>query len=180
MAHPRLFLVEGDPGNKVDLDTAMKGCEAVISALNISRTSDWPWAQLRTEKNFLSRVAQLIIELAPSHNIRRYIFTSAWGVAETRKDIPGWFRWFIEHSNIRYPYEDHARAEGLLQQSHLEFTSVRTAGLTNSKKLREIIVSFNNVPKPRLLISRRNLAGFILDVLGKEQYIRQMPVVSHK
>jgi len=180
LTHSNLILFEGDPLDKNILSRAMQGCEAIISALNISRTSDFPWAKLRTPKDLLSSIAQHIIELAPQHTIQRYIFISAWGVAETKKDIPGWFGWFIEHSNIRYPYIDHERAEELLKKSSLQFTAIRPAGLTNFKNQKEIIVSLNNTPKPKLLISRRGLAGFVLDVLEKGLYERGLVVVSEK
>ena len=179
ISHPSLVLTEGDPLDKASLIYSMKSCEAIVSALNISRVTDWPWSKLRTPKNLLSSVTKNIIELAPQHGISRCVFISAWGVAETRSDIPGWFRWFIDHSNIRYPYLDHERSEELLQQSSLNYTAVRPAGLINSKKEREIIVSLNHAPKPKLIISRRNLARFVLEVLEKDLYLRQMPAVSH-
>jgi putative NADH-flavin reductase len=177
-AHLHLF--EGSPADKAKLEMAMKGCEAILSALNISRINDWPWAKLQSPEDFLSATMANLIELAPRHGIRRIIFTSAWGVAETKKDIPGWFRWFIDHSNIRYPYRDHERQEELIKQTSLQWTSVRAAGLTNSKKLKEIIVSFNNQPKPHLLISRRNVAAFMLNVLEQNLYAGKMPVISQK
>lgn len=179
-AHENLIVFEGSPSVKGLLNHAMAGCEAILSALNISRYNDWPWAKLRTPKDFLSSVMKDIIALAPQHHIQRIIFTSAWGVAETKKEIPGWFRWFIEHSNIRYPYEDHARQEELLKQTSLHWTAVRAAGLVNTKKKKTIIVSFDNTPPPRLTIGRRSLASFMLDALEKNMYVREMPVVSEK
>ena len=176
----RVTVFEGSPSDKTALETAMKGCEAILSALNISRTCDWPWSKLRSPKDLLSSVMKNIIELAPAHNIHRIIFTSAWGVAETKKDIPGWFRWFIDHSNIRYPYLDHERQEDLLKQTSLQWTAVRLAGLTNSKSKGNIIVSLNNNPKPRLTVSRRNAASFMLDALEKNLYVGEMPVLSGK
>lgn len=178
VSSPLLQIVEGTPTDTAILSDAMEGCEAILSALNVSRVNDFPWANLRTPKDFLSTVMKNIISAAPGQGIRRLIFTSAWGVAETRKDIPGWFRWFIEKSNIRYPYEDHARQEELVARSSLEWTSVRPAGLINSKKIKKVIVSFNNHPKPRLVISRLNVARFILDILEAGRYVRQRPVIS--
>jgi putative NADH-flavin reductase len=178
ITHTNLTVYEGTPLDKAVLNTAMTGCDAILSALNISRCNDWPWSNLRTPKDFLSSVMKVIIELAPQHGIQRIVFTSAWGVAETRTDIPGWFRWFIEHSNILYPYEDHARQEDLLKQTSLEWTAIRAVGLINSKRKKTIIVSFNNTPRPRLTIGRRSLAAFMLDVLEKKMYVREMPVVS--
>ena len=176
--HPSLSIWEGNPLDAASLKNAMVGCQAIISALNISRTSDWPWAKLRTPKDFLSSVMKLLIELAPEHGIQRIIFISAWGVAETRKDIPGWFRWFIDHSNIRYPYEDHERQENLLKNTSLEWTAIRAAGLTNFKNPKNIIISIDNSPRPHFTISRKNLARFIIDTVEKELYPRNAPVVS--
>jgi putative NADH-flavin reductase len=178
--HADLTLFEGQPADKAVLENGMKGCEAILSALNISRTSDFPWAKLRSPKDFLSSVMKHIIELAPQQSISRIIFTSAWGAAETRKDIPGWFRWFIEHSNIKYPYDDHARQEELIKQTSLQWTSVRPVGLTNSNNTKELIVTINNNPKPWLTISRRHVASFMLDVLEKNLYVGEMVVVSEK
>jgi putative NADH-flavin reductase len=178
LASPNLILFEGTPSDKAMLQQAMTGCEAILSALNISRNNDFPWAKLRTSKTFLSDLMRDLVEIAPRHKINRIIFTSAWGAAETKKDIPGWFRWFIDNSNIRYPYLDHARQEELVKQSSLDFTSVRAAGLINTKKEQEIIVTFNNMPKPTLLISRLSVAKFMLDVLEKNLYRREMPVIS--
>jgi putative NADH-flavin reductase len=176
----RITVFEGSPLDKVALENAMKGSEAILNTLNVSRTSDWPWAKLRSPKNLLSATMKNIIELAPKNNIQRIIVMSALGVAETKKDIPGWFRWFIDHSNVRYPYLDHERQEELLKQTSLQYTSVRAAGLTNSKRKKEIIVSINNNPKPHLVISRYNVASFMLDVLEKNLYVGEMVAVSGK
>jgi putative NADH-flavin reductase len=180
ITHPNLTVFEGTPLDKAALENAMKGCEAILSALNISRVNDWPWAKLRTPEDFLSATMKNIIELAPKQTIKRIIFTSAWGVADTKKDIPGWFRWFIDQSNIRYPYLDHERQEALLLSTNLNWTSVRLAGLINSKKQQKVIVSFNNEPKPNLTVSRRSAASFMLDILEESSYVRQMPVISAK
>lgn len=178
---PRLLDVhEGTPLNKYTLAEAMKGCDAVISTLNISRMSDLPWAALRTSEDFLSVSMKNILEAAAEQQVKRIIITSAWGVAETWKDIPFWFRWLVNNSNIHYAYYEHERQEELLKNSDTEWTAVRPAGLTDSLKEREIKVSLDNSPRPSLTISRLNTAKFILDVLEKGLYIRQCPVISEK
>jgi putative NADH-flavin reductase len=176
----KLIIFEGYPLDKKILEQTITGCEAIVSALNISRTSDFPWAKLRTPKDFLSQVMKLIIDIAPSKNIRRVIFTTAWGVAETKKDLPGWFKWLIDKSNMRYPYADHEKQEELAKQSNLLYTSVRPVVLINSQKIKQPIVTFNNDPKPKLMISRRSVASFMLDVLEQNSYVREMPVISGK
>jgi putative NADH-flavin reductase len=173
----RLERFEGTPLNKYLLRTAMQGCDAVLSTLNISRTSDFPWAKLRSPSNFLSETIKAVIEVCNETGIKRIIVLSAWGTHETQKDIPGWFRWLIHHSNIGVAYKDHERQEELLKASDLDYTVIRPVGLTNGKTNKEIIVSINNKPKPKLTISRNNTARFMLDILEKGSYIRQMPSI---
>jgi putative NADH-flavin reductase len=171
---------EGTPTDKEALFTAAQGCEAILSALNISRTSDFPWARLRTPENFLSDVMKNIIGVGNQQNIKRIIIITAWGVSETKKDIPFWFRWLINFSNIAYPYRDHERQEALLKQSDFEWTAVRPAGLTNSVKMNTVVVSVNNNPKPGLIISRQNVAKFAINALKNELYIKECPVISER
>ena len=170
-------------GNPTDLETllpAMQGCETILSTLNISRTSDFPWAPLRTPKNFLSAGMKNIIKAADQLQIKRIIITTAWGVSETKKEIPFWFRWLIDHSNIGYAYRDHELQEHLLNNSALNWTTIRPVGLTKALNNKEVLVSFDNSPKPRLIISRQNVARFMLNVLKNDLYIRQSPTVSEK
>ncbi len=178
LSHSQLHIFEGTPLDSTALEKAMTGCEAVLSALNISRTSDFPWAPLRTPKDFLSGSMKVIIEVCNKLHCKRVIVTTAWGVNETKKEIPGWFRWFIDHSNIRFPYLDHGVLENLLKISSLEWTIVRPVGLTNSSQEKKVIVSFNAVPRPGLTVSRRTVAKFMLGVLHDKAYIRQTPTVS--
>jgi putative NADH-flavin reductase len=68
-----LTVFEGKPDATADLQKAAKGCEAVLSTLNISRTSDFPWARLRASSDFLSKTMQNIAKTG----VKRVIFTSA-------------------------------------------------------------------------------------------------------
>ncbi|MEO0331023.1 MAG: hypothetical protein AAF223_04960, partial [Bacteroidota bacterium] len=45
-----------------------------------------------------------------------------WGVADSINDIPKWFRWFIDNSNIGVAYQDHERQEKILSKSSLDWT----------------------------------------------------------
>jgi len=176
----KLTIFEGTPSNKEDLVKALQGCTHVLSALNISRNSDFPWAKLRTPKGFLEKTIQNLLDLSKTNPLENIMVISAWGVAETRKDIPFWFRWTIDFSNIKYGYQGHEDQERLLRNSDINYTIIRPVGLTNSEKPKTIIITKNNIPKPNLLISRKNVASFMLDVLGEEAFFREVLVVSEK
>ncbi len=180
IASEKLRIFEGTPSNKEDLAKALQGCTHVLSALNISRNSDFPWAGLRTPKKFLEKTIQNVIDLSKTNPLENVIVISAWGVAETKQDIPFWFRWMIDFSNIKYGYQGHEQQEKLLQNSAINHTIIRPVGLTNSEKPKPIIVTKNNSPKPNLLISRKNVAVFMLDVLEREAFFREIMTISEE
>jgi len=173
-----LHLFQGSPLDADRLAEAMSGCDAVLSVLNISRVSDFPWARLRTPDHFLSEAMQKVIEVAHRQNITRVVVCTAWGVHETINDIPWWFRWLIRSSNIGVTYKDHERQEDLLMHSDLDWTIVRPVGLTNSTQIKEITLSINNNPKPGLTISRLQVAGFMLTATEDHTYLNLSPAIS--
>ena len=116
----KITIIEGNPLNLIDLRVAMENCDYIINVLNISRKSDFPWASLRTPKTFLSRVMNNLIEISSEINLQGITICSAWGVLETKKDLPIWFKWLIDYSNIGVAYKDHERQEKLLEKSDLK------------------------------------------------------------
>ena len=64
MADKALRIVESKTLDKMALRDAMQGCDAVISALNISRSSIFPGAGRRTPKTLLSDTVRNVIEIA--------------------------------------------------------------------------------------------------------------------
>jgi putative NADH-flavin reductase len=175
---PNLTVLEGTPTHLPTLEQAMQHCEVVISALNISRTSDFPWAALRTPTDFLSNTISNVIQLVPKLGTKHVLITSAWGVLETKPHIPFWFRWFIDHSNIGYGYREHENQERLLQKSEIVYTAVRPVGLTNDIKPRPVRVSFDQNVRLNLTISRLSVAKFMLDAAEQGTYLRQTPAIS--
>ncbi|MEO1054097.1 MAG: NAD(P)-binding oxidoreductase [Bacteroidota bacterium] len=173
-----LQIFDGDPANEQDLKRALAGCDAIISVLNISRKSDFPWSKLRTPERYLSKVMKTLVSVCEQGNVERVVVCSAWGVAETRQDIPGWFRWFIDHSNIGVAYQDHERQEQILISSKLDWTIVRPVGLTDTKKPQNVRLTFDNTPKPSLTISRLSVAQFMIDCITSESLIGKKPTIS--
>ena len=176
----RLYVLEGDVTDEATLAQGMEGCQAVLSCLNISRTSDFPWAHLRTPENFLEDMLKALMKVMEKEGVKRLILTSAWGVSDSRAEIPGWFRWFIDNSNVGKAYAQHEVQESLLSKSDLDWTAVRPVGLNNRKGLKELIISQAGTPKPRLMISRKHTAKFMVDIITDSKYFNKTPVISEK
>jgi uncharacterized protein YbjT (DUF2867 family) len=177
ISSPKLSLFEGSTLDESLMLTAFNGCDAIISALNISRKSDFPWSALRTPKSLMSDTIKLVISIARSNALKRIIVLSAWGANETLDDLPWWFRWTIKHSNIKYGYWDHDRQEDLLSESGLDWTVIRPAGLVNFKANKPIKVALAG-QKLSLIISRKSVALFTVDVLENNKYLREKPAIS--
>lgn len=174
----KLQLFEGSPADPQALADALRGCDAVINVLNISRTSDFPWAPLRTPANFLSTVMSHLVQQCTLQQVQRIVTVTAWGTHETKADIPWWFRWIIDHSNVGYAYRDHERQENSIRASQLDWTIVRPSGLTNAGRNTSFITSTDHTVKPGLTISRKSVACFLLDVLHQHLYSKQAVAVS--
>lgn len=86
-ANINVTIFKGNANVLSALQQAIIGCNAVISVLNISRTSDFPWSPLRTPKKYLSEMMGKLVSVAGEEKIKRVIVCSAWGVAESRKEI---------------------------------------------------------------------------------------------
>lgn len=177
ISHPHCTLFQGSPADPTALASAFEGCGYVLSCLNISRKNDFPWAPLRTPPTLLSDVMQSLLELHQQQGIKRMVICSAWGVAETRDYIPGWFKWVIDHSNVGAAYQDHERQEVLLTASKLPWTLVRPVGLTFSLTPQTVKESYDNQPRPRLTISRKSLARFMVEALDRDELIHKKPVI---
>ncbi len=175
-----LHFVQGSPTNLEDVRKTLHGVDAVVSALNVNRVSDLPWAKVVSPKDLISSSIKNAIEVMHERNIKRIITISAYGARDTRADVGAFGRLFMYHTKIKYAYFDHERQEELLEASDLDFTAIRPTRLADEENKKEIVVSIKGVPKPRFKISRQHLAGFILDILENGKYVRQFPVLSEK
>ena len=172
-----LEIHQGDVTNQTDLTRAIEGCSHVISVLNVSRKSDFPWSKLRTPPTLLSDTMNLLTAISAEQNIQKLVVCSAWGVAETKKDIPFWFRWLIDSSNIGVAYKDHEKQEEVIRSSGLNYTIVRPVGLVSSS-FQKVKESFDNHPKPSIVISRKTVASYFIECLLSNSNDRKIVTIS--
>jgi uncharacterized protein YbjT (DUF2867 family) len=161
-----------------DLRAALKGCNAVINALNIQRATAWPWSRLTTSNDLLSATMVRLISLCSHVYINHIVIVSAWGAGDSRKHIPAWYRWLIDHSNIKYAYQNHEVQEELLRKSGIDFTIVRPAAFTNIIGSKSVLVSVNGHPKPNMIVNRLGIATFAISALNKKYNCQTLMVSS--
>jgi putative NADH-flavin reductase len=178
--HPNLKVFEGTPLSPDDIRNALKGCQAAISSLNISRKSDFPWSPLVSPPDLLSSSLKNLITGMKEEGISRVIIVSAAGAGDSWNLMPWWFKGFIKSSNIGITYKDHDLQEKLLEESGFDWTVVRPVGLSDDKVEGNLTISFNGLPAPGFKISRLEVARFMIREMTENNHIHKKPVISQK
>lgn len=177
---PSLSIVTGTPENADDVESALAGCDAVISTLDNSRSSDSPWAKPVSSPTFLADSISNTVNAMRARGIRRIVVVSALGAGDSFPYAPFITRLLARRTNLRLSYSDHEAQEEVLTKSELDWTAVRPAILTNGTSLKPFVVSYEGRPKPALTITRALVARFLVGILDKPEFFCKMPVVSER
>ncbi len=175
--HPQLTLVKGTPYELNDVRRAITGCDTVISVLNNSRKSDLPWAKLVAPPDVLERAAKNALTAMEENGIRRILVLSTVGAGDSARFSPLLMCWAVKYTNLGVVFADHTRTEQVLQASSSDWTAVRAAALTNGEKDKSVTAYYEK--RPRLMISRKNTAKFMIDSIDASEYFQKMPMISH-
>ena len=168
----RLRVVVGDvTDNGPELDEAVRGQDAVISALGVGNSLK--------SGGLAARSIPAIVRAMETQGVRRLIFTSAYGVGQTYRDVPFVPRIFIR-TLLRDLYADKARGEDELRRigDKLDWTLVYPVTLTNGPRTGRYRVGerleLHGLPR----ISRADVAEFLLAQANDASYLRKGVLVS--
>jgi putative NADH-flavin reductase len=173
-------IIEGTPYDRDAVMSAVKGCDAVISTLNVSRTSDSPWAKLRSPKDLISRSVQNAVEGMKENDVKRIIVLSTLGAGDSKDRMPKLFNLFISLSNLKYAFRDHTRQEEILEQSDRDWTVIRLPMLTADAGENEVLVNMGDGTRLNRKVNRETVARFILNILNEEKYFKKKIAISNK
>lgn len=143
-------VIQGDALNVSDVRQAVRGQDAVISAVGGSSIAH----------NFIS-----VMTGAPT---RRFVMTSSRSVVATRPWLAVTLAWLV----FRRPYADLARAEGMLEVSGLDWSVVRATMLTDKPFTGRVHTDFEpNATGGEMTLTRADYAMALLDVTENPQMI---------
>ena len=176
---PSIKIFYGDATNLNDLKKALGKSKIIISSINVQRKNIFPWSKLTNSKKTISDFTKNVLE-ASENNINRIITVSAWGVGDSINKIPKIFKFLIKYSNLKYPYRDHDLHEKIIESSNTNWTILRPTTLTNEKGYHEVKVHDGKEVRPKLTISRKSLAKFIVKIINDKSYFKKKLIVSRK
>ncbi|QKE84622.1 NAD(P)H-binding protein [Arthrobacter sp. NEB 688] len=170
-------LITGTPARIDDIRRAAEGADAVISVLNNGRASDNPWAAPVSPPTFMTDAARSTLTVMGEQGITRIVATSSQGVAEDWRRISPLMRGLITHSNIKVGFADHNGVDAALRASDVDWTLARAVALTDRPARGPLHAAVPGTGKPGRFVNRSDLAGFLVDTVENDAWVRRAPLV---
>lgn len=168
--HPRLTLVQGDVLDAAAVAAAMRGQEAVLSALGHK--------QFFGPTRILSEGTRNILRVMDGHGVRRLVCTTSLGIGDSCGRLGLLYTLFVIPMILPFYFWDKARQERLIAASSAEWIIVRPGALTDGDRrgrLRQGRGAGN--PLWTVRVSRADVAAFMLDQLESDTHLRSAPGV---
>ncbi len=154
--HENLEVVQGDVLEPKTIDQVITGKDAVVSAIGVHN---------RAPTTLYSQGTTNVIQAMQSANVKRLMCVSASGL----EPGPLWQRLIakpILWAVFKEMYSDLVRMEAVVECSPIDWTILRPPRLTSAPRTGHYQVGLNKHLSPGLLISRADLADFIVDHLS--------------
>ena len=164
---PSVRVVEGNVADSAAVSNAITGHDAVVSALGVSKPLTHDPDVIEGIRNIVSAMEE--------HGVRRLIYLSFIGVRESRAAV-GFVLRYIAPIPLRHEIADHEVKESLIRSSRLDWTIVRPPKLTNGPSTGNYRSGDDiSTWKPVPMLSRSDLAHFVLQELAESKYVHRMP-----
>jgi len=167
--HARLRVVAGDATDPDSVRQAVRGQDAVISTLGVGQSF--------ASNELITRSVPNIVTAMQGANVRRLVFTSAFGVGASYRDVPLVPRIFMG-TLLRGIYADKRMGEELLRASDLDWTLVCPTGLSNAPGTGTYRVGERLELRGFPTIPRADVAHFLLTQVSDRRYSRKEVLVS--
>lgn len=170
--HPKLKIIQGNVLDPASLERSIIGQDAVLSALGHKK--------FFINTNILSRGTSHLIAAMHKQQLCRLICITSLGINDSRYRLGLYYTLFIIPFIIFFYFRDKARQECLIMHSDLNWTIIRPGQLTNGKR-REKYRHGPGLGHYLLtrMISRANVAHFMLEELVQGRYIRKVAAITY-
>lgn len=171
LEHPQLTIVQGDVLDEAAIAAVMRGQDAVLCALGHKRFF-YP-------TRILSDGTRNILRAMGTHDVPRLVCETALGLGDSAGRMGLYYTLFVIPVILPWYFWDKTRQERLIASSGVDWVIVRPAALTDDAargRVRHGLHIGGLLLTAR--ISRADVAGFMLDQLESDTYLRQAPGLS--
>jgi putative NADH-flavin reductase len=169
--HERLKVVQGDVLDPRDVEQAVVGTDAVLSALGHTKTSS---------KDVLTEGIKNIVAAMNKHGVRRLVTLTGAGVRDPKDEpkvvdrVIGLLLKLLQRDLL----EDSIGQVRVIKESGLEWVIVRAPVLNEGEKKGEYRIGYVGKESGTRL-SRADMADFMLKQTTDDTYLHQAPMVSY-
>jgi len=172
--HEDLVVVQGDILDYVSVEMAVKGQDAVLSALGTKSIR---------RNNSISEGTRNIITAMEEYGVKRLVFESAISIGDSKpqqRQFGLLFKIFIFPLLLRNMFQDKEIQERYIMQSTLDWVIVRPSVLTNGSLTGVYRSEFSATDTSiKVKISRADVADFMLKQLTDNTYLHKTPSLSY-
>ena len=168
--HPHLKILRGDVLDYASVEAAVRGHDAVVSALGHKRFF-YP-------TRILSDGTRNVLRAMDAHGVRRFVCETTLGIGDAAGRMGLYYTLFVIPIILPFYFWDKTRQEQLIAASRIEWIVVRPGALTNSAPRGQyrhgpVVGSYLRTVR----ISRADVAAFMLDQLTNQTYVGATPGV---
>jgi putative NADH-flavin reductase len=171
ISHTNLRVFQGDAVSYPMVFEAMKDQDAVFSTMGAASPFKYDATVVHGMFN--------IVKAMDQSKVDRLVYMSAFNVRASRNNAGLLIR-LLGPTLLKSETAGHEAREEIIRQSPLSWTLVRAAGLTNGAHTGQYrsgeVVKANSM---RGMISRADVADFMLRVLGNDDYVRKAVMVMY-
>ncbi|TVR78596.1 MAG: SDR family oxidoreductase [Chitinophagaceae bacterium] len=166
---PKLSIIQGDVFNFEDVQSAIKGTDAVLCCLG-----DGAKGTVR------AKGTQNIIKAMEHLGVTRLICQTTLGIGDSWHNLNFFWKYIMFGFLIKKAFNDHKLQEGYINETNLDFTIVRPSAFTNEPSTQNFQVGFNAQTRNlRLKISRADVACFMVEQLSSDMFIKKTISISN-
>ena len=171
LEHDLLVLTKGDICDKVIVDRAVKGQDAVCITIGVSPT--------RKPVSVFSKGAHNVIEAMARNKSNLLICVSGIGAGDSKNHGGFFYDKILNPLFLKTIYEDKDRQEELVRNANLEWVIVRPGFLTNGPLTGtyRALTELEGIKAGK--ISRADVAHFILNEIDARRYLSQTPLLTY-
>jgi putative NADH-flavin reductase len=170
MNHPQLSVVPGDVLDYASVEVAVRGQEAVLSALGHKR--------FYFPTRILSEGTRNLLQAMKVHGVPRFVGETSLGIGDSARRMGLAYTFFTVPVILPFYFTDKTRQERIIATSEAEWVIVRPGSLTDGEKRGSYRHGFGVGSFLRTVrVSRADVADFMLNQLTSDTYLRTAPGV---
>ncbi len=169
-SNPRLEKIRGDALKTEDLEAALVGVDVVIQTLGVGL------GDLFRPVHLFSDATRVLIAAMRRQGVKRLICVTGFGAGDSRASISCLQRLPFQILFGR-AYDDKSLQEKLIKESELDWTIARPGVLTSGPRTGRYRIIVEASQWRNGIISRADVAEFIVRQIGDQAYIHKTPVL---